>query len=137
MKTCRNRILALSVLGLVLVIGSAGMGHGQHQPDPNSPRFLAVTALMEFIQSTGEEPVHQFIEEMMSPAVKAEVSESDLADLLRSVRSDFSGATFQGAMPEGPFTVVLMFQPSGPHGFSRLTFEIEAEPPHRFIFIYY
>ena len=51
MKTRRSRILALSVLGLVLVIGSAGMGHGQHEPDPNSPRFLAVTALMEFIQS--------------------------------------------------------------------------------------
>ena len=40
-------------------------------------------------------------------------------------------------MPEGPFTVVLMFQPSDPQGFSRLTFEIAAEPPHRFIFIDY
>ena len=137
MKTRRNRILAVSVVGLVLVIGSAGLGHGQQQPDPNSPRFLAVTALTEFIQSTGEEPIHQFIAEKMSPSVTAEVSESDLADMLRAVRSDFSGATFQGAMPEGPFTVVLMFQPSDPHGFSRLTFEIEAEPPHRFIFIDY
>jgi hypothetical protein len=93
--------------------------------------------MQEMLGSEGGEPLRLFIKEKMAASITAEYDEVDLLEMLRTTRSAFKGSEYQGAMPEGPFTVVMMFEPKDGDSPSRLTFEIEAAAPYRFVYLDY
>ena len=135
----RHRLRShLSILFAIVVLGAPSLASAlQRQADPNSPRFQGVVAMREMLGSEGDEPLRLFIKERMAASVTAEYDEADLLEMLRTTRSAFTGSEYQGAMPEGPYTVVMMFEPKDGDSPSRLTFEIEAAAPHRFVYLDY
>ena len=137
--SCRGRN-QLSIFFIFVVLCAPDLSLGselQQTADPTSPRFQGVIRLQEMIGSEGEAPLRLFIKESMARSITDEYGESDLMEMLRTLRSDFAASRFSSAMPEGPYTVVMLFEPSDAGGASRLTFEIEAEAPHRFVYLDY
>lgn len=53
--------------------------------------------------------------------------------LLRHTREAFAGAEVRGAMPTGAYGAEILFSGAGRGGRDSLTFELEPEPPHRFV----
>ena len=123
---------------IFLIAGSlVSLALAQLEGDPDSSRFKAVMAMQEMIESEGDEPLRFFRDEMIAPVIIDTYLEGDLIKMLRVVRENFRVSTFEGALPKGPYTVIMTFTPADPGDPSRLTFEIEAESPHRFVYIDY
>ena len=97
-------------------------------PDPDSPRYKAVVALSDFLISRGDEALKQFIDVRVSPALLGSIGRDSLASALDELRSGFSGAQMAGARPQGPNGAYISFSND-----KSLSFEMEADPPHRFV----
>ncbi len=131
------RVTFRAALAVLITVSLVPVALAQREADPNSPRFKAVMALQEMIESEGDEPLRVFIKEKMAPVITDAHPEEDLMEMLRTIRKDFSVSPFEGAMPKGPYTVIMTFAPADAGHPSRLTFEIQAGAPHRFVYIDY
>ena len=121
----RCRIL-MAIAGMV---GSSNLPIADaQQPDPNSPRYKGVVALSDFLIGKGDEALKQFVNNRISPALSDSIGQERLASVLSQLRSDFTGSELSGARPEGPFAAHVEFS----NGKS-ISFEMEADPPHRFV----
>ena len=98
------------------------------QPDPKSPRWKGVVALSDFLTSQGDEALSQFVEHRVSRQLRDSIGRERLASVLNQLRSDFSDSELSGARPEGPFAAQIEFSNN-----RSISFEMEANPPHRFL----
>ncbi len=131
------RVTLRAALFVLVTASMVPLAVAQREADPNSPRFKAVMALQEMIESEGDEPLRLFIKEKMAPVITDAYPEEDLMEMLRTIRKDFSVSPFEGALPKGPYTVIMTFGAADAGHPSRLTFEIEAEAPYRLVYIDY
>ncbi|MFB3111815.1 MAG: serine hydrolase domain-containing protein, partial [Gemmatimonadales bacterium] len=99
-----------------------------HSPDPDSPRYKAVVALSDFLISTGDKALKDFVDERVSPTLLGSIGRDRLVSALDELRSGFSGAQMAGARPQGPYGAFIRFSND-----QSISFETEANPPHRYV----
>ncbi len=121
--------------GLIWVLLSISSALAQGTPDPESPRYKGLVALSQFMRTTGEEDIESFISELVSRDLRSQHDAADLRRLLAGLREEFSGIEVRGGQPRGPYSAAISFAAPGKQGGSSVPFEVEPDPPHRFVSI--
>ncbi|MGD8375236.1 MAG: serine hydrolase domain-containing protein, partial [Acidobacteriota bacterium] len=120
------------MLAAMVLAAAATPVPAQGTPDPDSPRWQGVQALVRLAGSRGQADLDRFLEERIAPELREKVGPGPLREQLRRLRDDLSGMELQGARPEGPFAAVARFAaPEG--GELVIPFRLEEGPPHRFL----
>ena len=131
------RLNFLAPLILLLIICKLSPATPQIETNPDSPTLKAAVALLEMIKNEGNDSLLSFMNRNIGPPLTNTHTEKSLMDLLRNIRKDFRTSHFEGAIPKGAYISIMMFTTLEGTDPSRLTFEIEARPPHRFVYIDY
>lgn len=129
MSRMSRALIAIALIGLFALPVLA-----QQQPDPNSPRYKGVMALVEFLGSDGQDAVTVFIETRVATSVRLAMGDTALAAALTAMRAEAGGAQMRGARPLGPLAAEVLFDTDDGMELA-YSFELSSDDTDRFLTI--
>ena len=122
------------ILLFLVVLAAAAPAIAQQQPDPDSPRYLGVVALDEFLSSDDTTSIDAFVESRIAASVRESMGDEALVETLAALRAAAAGAQFRGARPVGPLAAELVFDLADGNEMV-IDFELDEQDTDRFAVI--